>query len=137
MVNDNRIFIDADAFVALANASDSNHRRAVTASQRINNQGIELATSSFAIGEAITVISQRCSVVKAVEFGRKIYEGEIFIIDANRVHQLNALEKFALQRSKNARFTASLNMVLMDELGVKTIFSFDKHYKKARYQLFG
>ena len=90
-----RIFIDADAFVALLDKKDSNHRP----SEKLNNQ-IEKAnytafTSNFAIGEAITVISQNVGHKLAVAFGRKIFANEIFIIEVNRKHQIAALEKFS------------------------------------------
>lgn len=130
-----RIFIDADAFVATINAKDSNHQKAITISKYIKHRHVQAITSNFTIGEAITVISQKTGLEKAISFGRKIYKGEILIIDAARNTQLEALEKFSLVKSKNVRFTDFVNMALMEELKITTIFSFDKHYKQAGFTL--
>lgn len=133
---ESKIFIDADAFVAIINFQDSNHKKAIKLICHIKKKNLKVLTSSFAVGEAITVISQKIGQKKAIAFGRKIYQGEIGILGPERVQQIKALEKFARQKSKNARFTDFVNMVLMDELEIKRIFSFDKHYPKSGYKLF-
>jgi len=132
---EDRIFIDADAFVALIDKNDSHHKVARQINDYLEEKDLIVFTSSFAVGEAITIISQNASHILAVAFGKELFWGEISIIDVSREQQIKALEKFALQKSKNVRFTDFINMVLMDELGIKTIFSFDKHYPKSGYQL--
>lgn len=136
MLLKDKVFIDADAFVAIINSQDSNHKKAISLSNKIKRENIEIITSSHAVGEAITVVSQEAGLRKAVLFGRKIYKGEIIIMDANRNQQRKALDLFSQAKSKNVRFTDYINMVFMDELGVDTIFSFDKHYQRAGYRLF-
>lgn len=130
-----RIFIDADAFVALLDKKDPNHKKAQKINNYIEETGYTVFTSNFAVGEAITVISQNAGHSLAVAFGKKLFTGEIFIIDVNRQQAIAALKKFAWQKSKNVRFTDFVNMVLMDELKIETIFSFDKHYQKSGYKL--
>lgn len=130
-----KIFIDADAFVALLNLDDPNHQKARRLNKYIEGQKISGISSNFAIGEAITVISQDVGHSKAVNFGQKILQNEVLIIDADRYHELEALKRFAQATSKNARFTDFVNMVMMDELHIDTVFSFDKHYPQAGYKL--
>lgn len=130
-----RLFVDADAFVSLSNKEDRNYKKALKLSKLVKDWKTEVLTSSFAIGEAITVISQKVGLDKAVAFGINAYKGELIILDASRLQQLQALKRFSQQRSKNVRFTDFVNMVLMDELKVETIFSFDRHYKKEGYEL--
>lgn len=130
-----RLFVDADVFVSLSNKEDRNFKKALKLSKLVKDWKTEVLTSSFAIGEAITVISQKVSLDKAVAFGINAYKGELIILDASRLQQLQALKRFSQQRSKNVRFTDFVNMVLMDELKVETIFSFDRHYKKEGYKL--
>lgn len=132
-----RLFVDADAFVSLSNKEDRNYKKALKLSKLVKERKTEVLTSSFAIGEAITVISQKVGLDKAVAFGINAYKGELIILDASRLQQLKALKRFSQQRSKNVRFTDFVNMVLMDELKIKTIFSFDRHYKKEGYKLYG
>ena len=132
-----RIFIDADAFVAAVNSNDSNHKKALIFSKYIKAQKFDVVTSNFAIGEAITVISQKTGLAKAIEFGMRIYQGEVLIINVDRAQQMEALGRLRQQNSKNTRFTDLVNMVLMDDLKIDIIFSFDKHYEKAGYRRLG
>lgn len=129
------IFIDADAFVALLRKNDSNHRAALRLQKIIALKKDDVFTSSFALGEAITVISQEEGIKKSVEFGKKMLSGGVIILDATNVHKEKALQLLAKQASKNSRFTDMINMVLMDELQIDTIFSFDQHYLKNGYKL--
>ena len=136
MPNGGKIFVDADAFVSLANPDDGNHHDAVAISQYIKSHNLELMTSNFALGEAITVISQKTTLKKAMEFGKDVFSGsEVLVIDVDRSHQLSALEQMSQAKSKNVRFTDFVNMVLMNEWGIATIFSFDRHYKLAGFTL--
>ena len=136
MPNGGKIFVDADAFVSLVNPDDGNHHDAVAISKYIKFHNLELMTSNFAIGEAITVISQETTLKKAVEFGKDVFSGsEVLVIDVDRSHQLRALEKMSHATSKNVRFTDFVNMVLMKELDIATIFSFDRHYRQAGFTL--
>lgn len=125
-----RIFIDADAFVALIDQNDANHSQALLINPIIKKMNYSSFTSNFAVGEAITVLSQNKGHSHAVAFGKKMFSNKITIIDATRPHQLKALQKFAQATSKNVRFADYINMVMMEELAITTIFSFDKHYKR-------
>ena len=48
-----------------------------------------------------------------------------------------ALDIFKKQTSKNSRFTDCINMAIMKEKGLDTIFSFDEQYKKNKFKRFG
>lgn len=131
----NNIFIDTDAIVALARIDDTNHEKAVELQKSINKNEAKLYISSFAVGEIITVLSQKSSVNVAVKVGKEIMDGNIIVIYITNGQMKKALKKFTKQTSKNSRFTDIANMVLMDELKINTIFSFDQHYPKNGYKL--
>lgn len=136
MPNGNKIFIDADAFVSIVNPVDNNHKEAVSFSNYIKTHNFELVTSNFAIGEAITVISQETTLKKAIAFGKDLFSGgEVLVVEVERSHQIRALEKMSHTTSKNVRFTDFINMVFMEELKISTIFSFDHHYEQAGFSL--
>ncbi len=133
---DAKIFADADAFVSTLNTEDANHTSALTISSQIKKLNLTLITSNFAVGEAITVLSQDVGLETALKFAQRIYQGEeALIIDVDRDQQLKALEKFSQATSKNVRFTDFVNMVLMEELAIRRIFSFDKHYQQTGFIL--
>lgn len=130
-----KIFIDADAFVALLDLDDPNHQKARRLNKYIERQRISGISSNFAICEAITVISQNVGHATAVNFGQKIFQNEVLIIETDRQQELEALQKFSQATSKNVRFTDFVNMVIMDRLHIDTIFSFDRHYSQAGFKL--
>lgn len=131
----NNIFVDADALVAISDISDSNHKKARQLAAILEEENLSLYISSFAFGEAVTVASQNVSLKKAIELGKKIKQGMCSIIDVNSKHIDKAFVRFSKQTSKNSRFTDVVNMVLMDELKINTIFSFDDYYPKNGYKL--
>lgn len=130
-----RIFIDADALVGIADKEDTNHKKAIKLAKLVAKRKISLITSNFALGEAITIVSQNVGHQKAVRMGYDIQKGRIVVVDVVQGQREKAMEKFSEQTTKNARFTDMVNMVLMDELKIDTIFSFDGHYPKNGYKL--
>ena len=132
-----KLFVDADAFVALNYLDDSSHNKAVVLSQEVKDLNISLITSDPAFGEAVTVISQRGGLDLAVAFAEDILGGEIEIIEVDSSLRRRALDIFKKQTSKNSRFTDCVNMAIMKERGLNTIFSFDIQYKKNKFKRFG
>lgn len=132
----NSIFIDTDAVIALAVADDSNYIRSTNLQKIIDENELKVFTSNFVIGEIVTVLSQKFGVEFASKVGKHMMDGGITIINVSGNQMKDALKKFSHQASKNSRFTDMINMVLMDELKIDTIFSFDKHYPKNGYKLF-
>lgn len=133
----NTILIDADAFVALNYLDDSSHTRAVILSQELKDLNISLITSDPAFGEAITVISQRGGLDLAIAFAEDILSGDIEIIEVDAALRRKALDIFKKQTSKNSRFTDCVNMAILKERGINTIFSFDIQYKRNKFKRFG
>ena len=132
-----KILIDADAFVALNYLDDSSHNRAVALSQEVKDSNIPLITSDPAFGEAVTVISQRGGLELAAAFAEDILGGEIEIVEVDASLRRKALDIFKRQTSKNSRFTDCINMAIMEEKKLNTIFSFDVQYKKNKFKRFG
>lgn len=132
-----KIFVDADAFVSVAEKNNSNHKQAIEAAKEMALKEVVAFTSNFAFGEALTVVSQLMGVKLAMKMARDVKAGGYNIIDVTGEQMELALERFSVQASKNTRFTDVVNMVLMDELGIETIFSFDRHYLKGGYKLLG
>lgn len=130
-----KIFIDSDAIIAATNKRDKNHKQAIALLKSLAKSKTSLITSNFVFGEIVTVVSQKLGLSLAVRVGYDLQRGKVDIIDIGSEHREKALKKFSKQTTKNARFTDMINMVLMDELKIDTIFSFDEHYKKNGYKL--
>lgn len=125
-----KLLIDADAFVALYNTSDINHKLALKIAKALSLAKIRLFTSDPAYGEVITVISQNIGHRDAVEFAEDISKSNIGIVEIDGKLRQKGLSIFKKQTSKNARFTDCLNMAILKKENLAIIFSFDEHYKK-------
>lgn len=131
-----KLLIDADAFVALNNKSDANYAKAIEISNFLVSHKIELFTSDPAFGEAITVISQNVGLENAINFAEEILTSPIEIIEVDAGLRRLALEIFKKQKSKNSRFTDCINMAILENKGLDTIFSFDRQYKVNKFKRF-
>lgn len=131
-----KIFIDADALVALARARDKNHQRAKKIYEKIKKERVSFFSSNTSLYETITVISQRISHQMAQKFILEIRQRINFIFVDLKTEE-KGLEIFNKQTSKNVSLFDCLNMAILKEMGLKEIFSFDKDYKKNGFLRLG
>lgn len=130
-----KILVDADIFVALNCEHDSSHKKAVLLNNLLSPE-VTIMVSDPAFGEAITVISQKAGLDKAIEFAEKVLDSQIDIVEVDAKLRRAALDIFKKQTSKNSRFTDCINMAIMKNEGIGTIFSFDEQYKKNKFKRF-
>lgn len=130
------IFVDADAFIALAKKTDANHEKATALlGQLIQDPGIQI-TSNYVFAEAITVISQRVGHQAAIEYIENLKTNNFFFIERiDEELEEAAIEIFKKQTSKNTSFVDCANMALFKKLNVDAVFSFDQVYKKNGFTL--
>lgn len=132
------IYIDTDAFVAFVKKDDTNHKRAVSLFHYFEQQPVTFRTSNYVFSEVVTVLSQRVSHSAAVAFIQTITapSSPITIHWIDELIEQSAIEIFKNQTSKDVSFVDCINMALLNQEGLDTIFSFDEHYKKNGYSLF-
>lgn len=123
-----KVFIDADAFVALYYSNDPHHAKALRISNAIKE--LDGYTSYFVLGEAVTVISKYTSLQNAGEFIEIVLASELTIFSLDHSLFVKGKEVFSKQTSKNFRFSDAVNIALIKEHGIDAVFSFDNHYKQ-------
>lgn len=126
------VLIDSDAFVALIKKNDTNHKKAKRISQFLTQKGSVFITTNYVFSETVTVLSQKISHKVAVDFINDLTseKSEISIIRANEEIEKLAIEIFKKQTSNNVSFVDCINMAVLKRYKWKTIFSFDRIYKK-------
>ena len=132
-----KFLIDADAIVSLKNPDDSGYEWALNTLKKIRHVESIVYLSSFAYGEALTVISMQMGLRMALTVDDLIQESEFVMIDVNETFRRQGLKWFAKQTSKNSRFTDCVNMAVMEKYGVSKVFSRDEHYKKNGFVRLG
>jgi predicted nucleic acid-binding protein len=126
------VFVDADAFVAIAREDDANSERALSLLNGLSERPVQFVTSNYVFSESITVISQRLSHQAALAFIDEIKSPSsqflIHLVGADTEEM--AIKVFREQTSKNVSFVDCTNMAFMRINGVEHIFSFDKVYRQ-------
>jgi predicted nucleic acid-binding protein len=127
-----KIFVDADALVALTVETDTNHEKARSLLNRLTVNPVLFLTSNYVFSESITIISQRASHQTAVTFIVKMQsmESPFQITRADENIEEEAISVFKAQTSKNTSYVDCTNMVFMKQLDLDAIFSFDEVYRK-------
>lgn len=132
-----KIFVDTDAFVALAVKNDANHEKAFPLLTLLRKKRVLFFTSNYVFAESITVISQRESHAAAVTFieNMQLSASPFQIKRADEALEEEALLRFKAQTSKNTSFVDCTNMVFMQQLHLNAIFSFDQVYRTNKLTL--
>lgn len=125
------VFVDANVLVALFNASDSLHARAVALWQLLREQGSPLVTSDFVVAEALTVLRLRAGIPVALEFGAELlYKTKALeIISVDRPLLYRAFEVFSRIPARDMSFTDATIIALSQERGF-IVVTFDATLRK-------
>lgn len=131
------IFIDSDAFIALAKEDDTNHQKAVALLEKFTKDQVNFITSNYVFSETITVLSIRISHQAALDFIARIKspENPFPIKRVDEELEDKAIEVFKNQTSKNTSFVDCANIAICKELNTDAIFSFDDIYRKNGLQM--
>lgn len=131
------ILLDADALVALAKTDDSNHKKAVELSNKLQEMGAGFCLSPFTIPEATTVLSYKVSHQAANEFLKQIRALDLSVLELPEKYKDLADKWFLKQTKKGTSYFDCYNMALLERYKKQfdAIFSFDSIYKRNGFAL--
>ncbi len=127
-------FIDTSGWCAIYDKSDDNHKVAFPFWNKTAARIGALYTSDYVIDETLTLLSVRINHTAAVEFGRVILASEVIkIIPITTSRWENAWKLFAKYSDKDFSFTDCTSFIIMHELSLKEVFTFDKHFQQMGF----
>jgi uncharacterized protein len=130
---DYKIFVDTSFFVSLYDEKDPNHNEALKLSSNLPEEAL-LYTSSEMISESLTVISQKTSKKRSIDFYDDILPIELIIVDIDTFNK--SVDLFKKIKSKNVSFADCTSFVICRELDIDAVLTFDKHFKKQGIKIF-
>lgn len=137
MNNDKKVFIDADAFIALIRPNDTNKDKAEKIAKKLASENYFFATSNYVFSEVVTVLSIRESREVSLKFIQQVKDKpglyDFYWIDS--LIEEKAIEIYKKQTSKNVSFTDCTNMALLEIHHISLIFSFDQIYRKNGFKI--
>ncbi len=136
----NLVIADTSALVSLVSTTDSNHEQALTLSQQLQEQGIDVLVPWEIFAELMNVLGRLQGHAEAAAVGGWFLDPpgsqRVVVIDTPEATRRLALAAFGAQRS-SASFTDCIVMAVADWARTKSIFGFDAVFQKRGYRLPG
>ena len=128
------VFMDTAGFLALWDAADEHHGRAVRLQGELARNGRRFLTTDYIIDETVTLLLVRHSHSAAADFLRSVTTSEslqLHWVTPDRFHA--AADFFARHDDKEWSFTDCMSFELMHELNVRDFFTTDLHFRQAGF----
>ena len=88
-------------------------------------------TSSYVLDEILTLLSRRLGSAIAISFGQRLFDQEVSaLLRITEEDEERAWGVFRQYADKGFSFTDCTSFVLMERLGINTVFAFDDHFVK-------
>lgn len=132
------VFVDTSWFKAIADDKDEFHLRGKKVEAALEVEKALLVTTNYILDEAFTLIRVRRSLERAMEFRQTLFEmsGILKIVRVTSVDEVEAWGWFVKNWSKLS-FTDCTCFAVMKRLGIKRVATFDKHFKRAGFEVIG
>jgi len=129
------VFIDASAWVAITNRKDRNHRLAVLIFRRLLGSSTRLVATNWTIYEALTIVKSRLGINQAEWLWDRLSARSVVdVIRIDESIERAGLELFWKYRDKAWGVVDCSSLVVMDALGCRHGFAYDKHFVEASRQ---
>jgi hypothetical protein len=128
------VFMDTAGFLALWDAADEHHARALRLQGELVRKGRQFLTTDYIIDETVTLLLVRHSHAAATDFLQTVTTSEslqLHWVTPDRFHAAAAF--FARHDDKQWSFTDCLSFELMHELNVRDSFTTDQHFRQAGF----
>jgi len=130
------IFIDTGAFLARYVERDQYHEPACAGWHSLSTSARQCFTSNFVLDETLTLLGRRTTYQFAAARGRIIYESATLVVLRPTHHdESEAVELFEKFADQHVSFTDCISFVLMRREGIGSVFTFDRHFSFAGFQV--
>ena len=127
-----RIFVDTSAVFALLDRDDSNHKKAIKVWSSLLDPENILVSSNYILVESFALIQHRLGIKAVSAFQEDILPViNIEWIDSG-VHRSGVSALLAASRRKLSLVDCT-SFEIMRNSGIKTVFTFDSHFKEQGF----
>jgi uncharacterized protein len=128
------VFMDTAGFLALWDAADEHHGRALRLQAELAQKGRRFLTTDYVIDETVTLLLLRHSHSAAADFLETVASSEsvqLHWVSPDRFHAAAAF--FARHDDKEWSFTDCVSFELMHKLNIRDSFTTDQHFRQAGF----
>jgi len=128
-----RVFIDSSAYLAVLDRRDEHHHEALAITNRLVQGRYRSFTTNTVIIEAHALVLSTMGIAQASVFLRDTESSRIVIVRTRAADEELAKQLIFRYQDKRFSFTDAISFVVMERLGIRYAFSFDRNF--AQYGL--
>ena len=129
------IFVDTGPWVAWMDMRDQWREDVLSGMATLKAQRRSLVTTNWVLAEAYTSLVDRIARVAIARLRTMIEESALIqVVWVDRLIEELAWQKFLLYDDKNVSMVDCTSFVVMEQLGLRTAFTFDHHFTQVGFQ---
>jgi predicted nucleic acid-binding protein len=129
-----QLFLDASFIIALEDADDQNHEKAINFWNGFKKNPQRLITTTYVFNEIVTFLKRRISYDKASHIGEALLSSSIVeLIHISNEDFIKGWNMFLKYHDKDFSFTDCISFLLMNQRGIKEAMTFDKHFRQMGF----
>lgn len=129
-------FVDTGAYFALSFVGDENHQIARSLYQRAVDERRQLVTTNFVLAETHALLLNRLNREIALRVLESIDRSSARIVRVTASGESTARDILRRYRDKDFSLTDATSFVVMERLGIRTAFAFDRHFTQYGFTPF-
>lgn len=128
------VFVDTSALLALTNAKDAQHVRAVRAFDALRSRRAPLLSTSFVLVETYALIGRRFGL-DAVGTFRADFAPLVDVVWIDEGLHDAGLDLLVDRRKRSLSLVDAVSFVVMRQRGIDEAFAFDPHFAQEGFTL--
>jgi uncharacterized protein len=129
------VFVDTSYWLALEIDSEQHHVAALAYWKRMASGRPTLVTTSYVLDEVVTFINSRGFHASAVRVGNILLNSPtVQFVHVDEALLQQGWAYFQRHHDKRYSLTDCISFVVMQQLGIGTALSFDRHFVQAGFQ---
>jgi uncharacterized protein len=129
-----KIFADTSGLFALLVKNDYMYVRARENFQYFAENNVQLVTSSFVLVEVGALLQRRIGLAPVNDFNAKILP-LLNVVWADDHWYAKAMQRLLIHNRRDVSLVDCLSFEIMDALGIRYAFAFDKHFEENGFTL--
>jgi predicted nucleic acid-binding protein len=128
------VFLDTSYLLALELANDQNHARAQAHWRSVVQRLPALVTTTYVFDETVTFFNSRGHHAKAVQVGNNLlHSPSLQLIHVDEALFYAGWQFLERHQDKQYSLTDCISFVVMGQLGIDTVYTFDHHFTQAGF----
>lgn len=132
------LFLDTSFIIALEDADDRRHERAVSVWKDFKRYPKNLVTTTYIFDETVTFLKRHMGHEKAADVGTRLLSSSIVeMVHISQKDFETGWEMFLKYKDKGFSFTDCLSFLVMEQKGLKEALTFDEHFGQMGFKMAG